>query len=706
MAAVLLVIVALGLPLNDLWRYAVLVGAAIAILTGAVSSQWRNWLIAAASVAACIALRLAVPAPMIEEGHNVFIVDRGGNALERGLPPDAYRQMLAEFDTKYPKDRRCSPAQADCWRHGGFPERAYAFSADAVYDRPTMSRRVAHVDFFDPVWLRLGAINEWQYNWTGTSDVQRNARRPWNVLSRWTITAPYFVLYRFPKDFVGSELCFSGYLLWETAQQIFLSLQSSTPACRIISSEDIGRAIIGVSIAQPLSMLLRPPLFIEAMSLLPILLACLAAITSLAVLVRRRAKAWLWPTACVGAALAVAFLNDSSFIGGVRPFDGGDDGLVYEGMARRIVQHVLAGDVRGALMGGEPVFYYGGPGLRYLRALEHFIFGDTFLGYLSLMLTMPLLVYAAFKRFLGASIAFKLTVIAFILPLGALFGSTLYLFVKWSARGFADPAAAFALLAAFIVLAGRDAKGPRLGFRTACGAGLLFALALFIRPNLAPAAAVLLSGAGLMALWHGQYARLAGLCVGFAPVFSMALHNWTFGGVFVLFSSNATIAAALTMPPSAWLSAISELITLDPSGGYLRRAMAQLVFWLSGPSGSALMIPVHAIAIAILVRVAAWGRRHDAWLRICALAALAQHPVALFYLHYERYHYVTWLLTLIVCAVWIRDEGFALIATKFPHIYHAAASNKLLKSANTLMNRLARRAGIGSDIAGQSLTVR
>lgn len=700
MAAIFLVVVALGLPLNDLWRYAVLVGAAIAIFTGAISSQWRNWLIAAASVAACIALRLAVPAPVIEEGHNVFIVDGGGNALERGLPADAYRQMLAEFDAKYPKERRCSPTQADCWRHGGFPDRAYAFSADAIYDQPTMSRRVANVDFFDPVWLRLGAINEWQYNWTGTSDVQRNARNAWNVLSRWTITAPYFVLYRFPKDFVGSELCFRGHLLWETAQQIFLSLQSSTPACRTISSEDIGRAIIGVSIAQPLSMLLRPPLFIEAMSLLPILLACLAVMTSLAVLVRRRAKAWLWPTACVGAALVVAFLNDSSFVGGMRPFDGGDDGLVYEGMARRIVQHVLGGDVQQALMGGEPVFYYGGPGLRYLRALEHFIFGDTFLGYLSLMLAMPLLVYAAFKRFFEPSTAFKLMVIAFILPIGALFGSTLYLFVKWSARGFADPAAAFALIAAFIVLAGRDAEDPRSGFWNACSAGLLFALALFIRPNLAPAAAVLLSGAGLSALWHGQYPRLAGLCIGFAPVFSMALHNWVFGGVFVLFSSNATNADTLTMPPSAWLSAVAELLTLDASGGHLKRAVAQLVFWLSGPSGSALLIPLHAAAIAILVRVAAWGRRHDAWLRLCAVAALAQHPVALFYLHYERYHYVTWLLTLIVCAVWIRDEGFELTAAKFPYIHHAVASNKLLKSANALMTRLALRVGVGSDVAG------
>ena len=62
---------------------------------------------------------------------------------------------------------------------------------------------------------------------------------------------------------------------------------------------------------------------------------------------------------------------------------------------------------------------------------------------------------------------------------------------------------------------------------------------IFMRPIVAPAAAVLLGGAGLAALYRRQWPRLAGLCIGFLPVFSMALHNGYFGHVFVLFSSNA-----------------------------------------------------------------------------------------------------------------------------------------------------------------------
>ena len=78
------------------------------------------------------------------------------------LPADAFRVMAAEFDTRYPLERRCDPRASGCWRSGGFPDHAYAFSADAIYDRASYSRRVTDIDFADPVWLRLGFVNEAQ----------------------------------------------------------------------------------------------------------------------------------------------------------------------------------------------------------------------------------------------------------------------------------------------------------------------------------------------------------------------------------------------------------------------------------------------------------------------------------------------------------------------------------------------------------------
>ena len=94
----------------------------------------------------------------------------------------------------------------------------------------------------------------------------------------------------------------------------------------------------------------------------------------------------LLPLILVVALSVVIAIDDGSFLGGVRPFDGGDDGLFYDGVARSFCRKFLAGDIVGVLQGGENVFYYGGPGLRYFRAFEHIVFGESYLGYLSLLL--------------------------------------------------------------------------------------------------------------------------------------------------------------------------------------------------------------------------------------------------------------------------------------------------------------------------------
>jgi hypothetical protein len=71
------------------------------------------------------------------------------------------------------------------------------------------------------------------------------------------------------------------------------------------------------------------------------------------------------------------------------------------------------------------------------------------------------------------------------------------------------------------------------------------------------------------------------------------------------------------------------------------------------------------VALAVVVRVAL-RRGFDPWLRLTAYASLAQQCVNLFFLTYGRYYYLTWLLTLLVVAVWLHDEGLALLRQWFP----------------------------------------
>jgi hypothetical protein len=690
-AALVLVIAALGLPINDLLRYALLVVATVIVVAGTLSARRGPWLGALAAVAVCVAGQIWLPAPRIEEGHNVFLVDAPGGALEAGLPAQALRFMAAELDSKYPRAQRCDPAQDGCWRGQAFPQQPFAFSADGIYDRPAYSRRVRTIDFSDPVWLRLGFINEHGYNWNSlVSDLKRASRdrRSLALLHRWTLEMPWFVMYRFPPDFAGSALCWRGEVLWEGADQHFEAVSHASMQCRTLTPADTGRRIFGVAIAQDLAMRLVPTAELRLRQLLEPGFAAVGTLAVLGLLVRTSWRRLALPFALVAITLIVVFFNDASFLGGVRPFDSGDDGLVYDGYARTMLQRLVAGDVAGALEGGEKVFYFT-PGMRYLRAAEHLIFGESYLGYLSLVLVLPFLVFAMFRRFLPLHWALALIVVFAAVPIGVLFGSSLVQYVKWAARGFADPAAYALFLAAFVLLVGRAGAGQRDRFAAALGAGLLFALALFVRPNLAPAAGILLAGAGLAALWQRQYRRLAGLCIGFAPVLGMALHNRFYGGAWVLFTATATHPGVLVTPPSVYVGALWELARLDLAGEHLSRALRQIVGWLAGPSESALMAPLNAAALVVLARVTAWGKA-DPWLRLTAGATLVQQCVGLFYATAGRYYYLTWLLTLLVVAVWVHDEGLELLQRRYPQFCKRVAGHRASAALARGLDRMAR----------------
>ena len=255
-----------------------------------------------------------------------------------------------------------------------------------------MSRAVTGIDFSDPVWLRLGFINEGQYNWYPDSDVKRATRdrRFWMGLQRWHLTMPWFEMIRLPAAYVGGQLCWRGDVMWEGAEQRFSLWRGDQ--CRIIETSDAGRRVAGIAVKPgSLAMRLEPPLRVRLLQIAQGTLALAGLFGLVMALLRFKARRLIVPLVLTGLAALVIAIDDGSLLGGVRPFDGGDDGLFYEGVGRVMLQKLLAGDISGFLIGGEKVFYYGGPGLRYFRALEHIVFGDSFLGYLSLVLLLPFL---------------------------------------------------------------------------------------------------------------------------------------------------------------------------------------------------------------------------------------------------------------------------------------------------------------------------
>lgn len=664
LVALALAVAAAGLPVNGIAIYALLVAAAVVVLTGIVRVTPQAWGAAVAIVVVGIGAQAVFAPPRIDEGFNVFLP---GAALQRDLPPDVYRYMSEQFDKRYPADKRCDAATPGCWRNTGAPDHAYAFAADGIFHKSDMSRAVTSFDLSDPVWHRLGFINDSRYNWYPLSDVQRAHRdgRFWKGYDRWQLTMPWFVTIRLPAAYAGGQLCWRGDVLWEGVGERFAPLHGE--GCRLVTPEDAGRRVVGVAIKPgTLAMRLQGPLKVRLLQGTQPLVKLLTIVALIVVLVRIRPRRAVVPLILIALAALIIAIDDASFLGGVRPFDGGDDGMFYDSVGRAILQKLLAGNWAGFFEGGEAVFYYGGPGLRYFRALEHIVFGDSFLGYLSLVLALPLMVLALFRRLLSPPWPLVLALLFVAVPVGELFGTTFIDYAKWASRGFADPMAYILFIAGLVPLLGSRETGPRDAFVPAFFGALLIVLGVTMKPIIVVAALVMIGGSWLHAAYRRQWRRVVGLSVGSLPVFSMALHNWVFGHALVLFSSNAQDSDLLVMPPSAWAGALRELATFDFAGGLAHRALMQIVHWLSGPAESIWTVPLNAAGFALLVYVVARGRVFDPWLRLVGAAALAQHAVALFYAATPRYHFLTWFLTLLACAVFMQQVGLPWLQRRYP----------------------------------------
>lgn len=692
-----IVVATIALPINHFFYYSLLLIAVILLTIGRVTCRPLSWTVAALIMVAAVLANAFIPTVKIEEGHNTFLPGGQNNALVTGLPPDVFRAMAAEFDLASPPAKRCKSTTPGCWQSEGRPDRVYAFSFDGLYDRPTYSRRVTGIDFSDPEWQRLGFVNEVKYNWnSNVSDIQRAYRqRGWRgLLQPWRITMPHFVMFAFPAVYVGSQLCWQGLTLWETPSGQFVPSRHADMACQTLVIDDVGKRIFGLAISpeSPLAMKLLPTPAVWLLQITKPMLVFIVVASLLLTLVRWESRRLLLPLTLVGLAIAVIAANDSTLLGGLRPFDDGDDGLVYDGWSRIMLQKLLAGNAVDALQGLEPVFYFT-PGARYLRVVEHMFFGESYFGYVSLLLLLPFLVFCLFRRFLNQRVALAIGLVFVAVPIGALFGSSFYLYVKHAAHGYGDSAGAIFFIAAVVALVGNSQRGPSPRFMTALGTGFLFALAVFVRPNFALGAAAALGGAGLAALWQHQFKRLAGLCLGFLPVFGVALHNWYYGGVFVLFSLHTTLAQSIPMPPYAYLSALGELLHLDLTGDNITRGGSQILSLLRGPSESTIMAPLHAAALVIVFRVL-FSSQYEGWLRLVAAATLGLYSPSLFFIYSDRYQLVAWLFMLLICCVWARQEGLPWVDRRFPGVLKSLARQPFVVRTRGLFEHFAQASGV------------
>ena len=112
------------------------------------------------------------------------------------------------------------------------------------------------------------------------------------------------------------------------------------------------------------------------------------------------------------------------------------------------------------------------------------------------------------------------------------------------------------------------------------------------------------------------------------------------------------------------------------------------------------MVPVHTAALVIVFRVLL-SRRYEGWLRLMAGATLGVYTPALFFLYSDRYQIIAWLLTLLICCVWVRDEGLPWLNRRLPRVVAGAGRQPAVVWLSARLDGFARAAGIGAAISSR-----
>jgi hypothetical protein len=184
---------------------------------------------------------------------------------------------------------------------------------------------------------------------------------------------------------------------------------------------------------------------------------------------------------------------------------------------------------------------------------------------------------------------------------------------------------------------------------SAIACGFAFAMAVFVRPNLAIGGAVFLSMLGLLLVRQQQWRSLRGAALGVSPAFLITVHNYVFGGQLVLLTGAAFIKENLFLTPKQYASAVaSKLPGLgDPANVGLVKE--HLIEWLVIlPGRHAFLLNLILLAVAALICVLP----QQTWrVRTLFVTALSLHAGLWFWHASGRYALLAWLLTVFAVIV-------------------------------------------------------
>ncbi|WP_135081391.1 hypothetical protein [Terasakiella sp. SH-1] len=565
-----------------------------------------------------------------------------GQVFKDQLPEEIYSWLEADFLRKYPVKGHCLGVDvsktSNCWKTHQKPTELYDVNADGIWQNPVYSRVVSDINFSDVMSLRGGFINR-SYNWYDTrSDVKR-------------ADMPFFVLFEFKGNNPASQICWRGKVAWVEEKKPVVFLHHLELACRSLEKAQ-GLKLYGNGI-DSLEMRLETSFLMQIHQFAPYVGAVLLVL----LLVRVEFKQLFLPFGFVCASLSVLAGKVSHLFTALPVYPGGLDGLTHDSMSRLMLDGFLRDDWSKVFQGGVDIFYYM-PGLRYFRFLEHLMFGETVYGYLIILTFVPLVLYSLLRIFIPSLWLLPVMGLFFFTPFVRSFGLSFPHYMDNMALGFPGALGYGLFLLSLCVLVKQVLKEKEVSLVALWLGGLFLAFAVFMRPNMAPGAAVLLLGLSVLFLRQGNLKNILWLGFGFSPLLFVPFHNWYFGGVFVPFTTAATASVNLHAPPALWIEALGDLLSFDMASGAVEKCWEQLSLWSKG------WHPLHLWAFLSVVFVCFNPFKTHFALRLISYIALVQHSVLWVFTAHSRYAWLAWLLSFVVTVALSRAFFWQMFATR------------------------------------------
>jgi hypothetical protein len=590
-----------------------------------IKANKKIYLASFSCIITVLLIQAILPRIQTEEGHQYFIPTGDQSVYQIGLPPQVYNKVQHLFSTTYPKKDWCDQQKYGCWRYNEGPKRPFAFSPDALFISPLYSRIVDDINFADYISFNAGFANT-----KVGMDGDTNWYKQYGPLSRLNI--PFYLMYQISDSLIGNELCIEGHVFWPTPSEDLQYNHYDKKECRTITEDISNKKIYALSIGEkPLSLSLKKK-YIYTISNIALIITKLSALFVLLFytlnfhIKSQLEHIWLFGLSAIQT-LIYKFQDFRYPL-----FAGGSDGLTHYAYGKNILESLLKFDFHNALIGAETTYYFM-PGLRYFRAFEMLIFGNSAFGYWIVILFFASIYFFLASRFFERKTAFKISLFL-VLPLSpwhlhALFGE---------ARKGLPEALGYLLfifgIATILWLIEKSANYKYGIFGWIC-----LSLSIIIRPNLCISGFIFCCLIGLKYLRTKKFLEILMLIIGMSPTFLPLLHNVYFGNEWVVFTSASTIPENLRCPPMIYLRALIFLIQgkLSPE---LFKVSDHLLEWTQ-------YSPV--LAILFIIQLVVIFMKKTTWpIRNLALTGLGLHVVLFFWKPGGRWSILAWQFTFIV----------------------------------------------------------